>query len=541
MKRIQVYDTTLRDGCQGEEVALTVEAKLAITKRLDDFGVDYIEGGYPGSNPRDAAFFKPALALGLKKAKITAFGSTRRANVTAAKDENLELLKRTGAPVAVIVGKTWDLHVRDALRISQAANLEIIEDSVAYLNKSFDEVILDAEHFFDGWKANPEYSLACLQAAAAGGASLVCLCDTNGGSMPMDIQKGVEAAAAAIGIPLGIHCHNDSEMAVANSITAVEAGCLQVQGTINGIGERCGNANLISVIPNLQLKLGYSLVRKKQMRALTDLSHFVDEMANREPAKQQAYVGQSAFAHKGGLHVSAVRKNAATYEHIPPEMVGNHQRILVSDQAGRSNLLSKAKEFGISEKAIEPKAKELLHELKALEHRGYQFEGADASFELLLQKAIKGEKLRHFELLGFRVIDEKRNEEDAPVSEATIMIKAPDGTVEHTAAVGNGPVNALDGALRKALIGFYPAIEEMRLVDYKVRVLEEGEGTQAVVRVLVESSDEYAHWTTVGVSHNVIEASWQALVDAIDFKLYQDGKRKPSRRSKLGRGKKRLG
>ena len=534
MKRLQIYDTTLRDGCQGEEVALTVDAKLAVAERLDAFGVDYIEGGYPGSNPRDEAFFAPALALGLKHAKITAFGSTRRANVAPSKDANLDLLKRTGAPVATIVGKTWDLHVRDALRISQAANLEILNDSVAYLLRSFDEVILDAEHFFDGWKANPEYSLACLQAAAEGGATMICLCDTNGGSLPAEIRAGVEAASRAVDTPLGIHCHNDGELAVANSLAAVDAGCLQVQGTVNGIGERCGNANLISIIPALQLKMGYSAVRKKQLEGLTELAHFVDELANREPWKQQPYVGQSAFAHKGGLHVSAVRKNSATYEHIAPESVGNHQRILVSDQAGRSNLLSKAKEFGISADLIAPRAKELLAELKSLEHRGYQFEGADASFELLLQKAIKGEKLRHFELVGFRVIDEKRAEGEEPIAEATIMIKGPDGRVAHTAAVGNGPVHALDSALRKALVDFYPAIEEVRLVDYKVRVLDEGDGTSATVRVLVESSDDHDHWTTVGVSHNVIEASWQALVDAIDFKLYKDGKRRRKRKARSG-------
>lgn len=534
MKRVQVYDTTLRDGCQGEEVALTVDAKLAIAERLDAFGVDYIEGGYPGSNPRDEAFFAPALALGLKNAKIAAFGSTRRANVAPAKDANLDLLKRTGAPVATIVGKTWDLHVRDALRISQAANLEIINDSVAYLLRSFDEVILDAEHFFDGWKANPEYSLACLQAAAEGGATMICLCDTNGGSLPAEIQAGVIAASEAVDVSLGIHCHNDGELAVANSLAAVEAGCLQVQGTINGIGERCGNANLISIIPALQLKMGVSAVRKKQLEGLTDLAHFVDELANREPWKQQPYVGQSAFAHKGGLHVSAVRKNSATYEHIEPGLVGNHQRILVSDQAGRSNLLSKAKEFGISAELIEPRAKDLLAELKSLEHRGYQFEGADASFELLLQKAVKGEKLRHFELVGFRVIDEKRDESEEPVAEATIMINGPDGRTAHTAAVGNGPVNALDSALRKALVDFYPTIEDVRLVDYKVRVLDEGDGTSATVRVLVESCDEQDHWTTVGVSHNVIEASWQALVDAIDFKLYKDGKRRRKRKARSG-------
>jgi 2-isopropylmalate synthase len=526
-----VYDTTLRDGCQGEEIALTVDAKLAIAERLDAFGVHYIEGGWPGSNPRDAAFFGPAMKLGLKHAKIVAFGSTRRPNVAAHEDQNLAMILKAGTPVACIVGKTWDLHVREELRISREANLELLHDSIAYLRRRLDEVILDAEHFFDGFAANPEFTLECLRAAADAGATLVCLCDTRGGSLPTHIAAAVEAARGAVDVPLGIHCHNDSELAVANSLAAVEAGCVQVQGTINGIGERCGNANLISIIANLQLKMGYHCVKPDKLRGLTELSHFADELANREPYKQQAYVGQSAFAHKAGLHASAVRKHAATYEHIDPTLVGNHQRVLVSDQAGRSNLLHKAKELGIDPATLEPKVKGLLAELKELEHQGFQFEGADASFELLLQKAINGERTRHFELIGFRVIDEKRHENEVPIAEATIMVKGPDGTVEHTAAVGNGPVNALDVALRKALVRFYPSIEEVRLVDYKVRVLEGGEGTEAIVRVLIESQDASGHWTTVGVSHNVIEASWQALVDSIDYKLYKDKKKRRAHRS----------
>lgn len=533
MKRIQVYDTTLRDGCQGEEIALTVDAKLAVAERLDAFGVHYIEGGWPGSNPRDAAFFGPAMKLGLKNAKIVAFGSTRRPGNTAAADENLKMILDAGTPAACIVGKTWDLHVREELRISREANLELIHDSVSYLKKRLDEVILDAEHFFDGWAANPEFTLECLKAAADAGATLICLCDTRGGSMPTQITAGVKAAQAAVGIPLGIHCHNDSELAVANSLAAVEAGCVQVQGTINGVGERCGNANLISIIANLQLKLGYHCVKQDRLRGLTELSHYVDELANREPLKSQAYVGQSAFAHKAGLHASAVRKHASTYEHIDPTLVGNHQRVLVSDQAGRSNLLHKAKELGIEPEVIEPKVKSLLAEIKRLEHQGFQFEGADASFELLLQKAINGERVRNFELVGFRVIDEKRNEAEVPIAEATIMVKGPDGTVEHTAAIGNGPVNALDVALRKALVRFFPSIERVKLVDYKVRVLEGGEGTKGVVRVLIESQDDKAHWTTVGVSHNVIEASWQALVDSIDYKLYRDGKKRRAARPQV--------
>lgn len=531
MKRVQIYDTTLRDGCQGEEVALTVDAKLAVAERLDAFGVNYIEGGWPGSNPRDAAFFGPAMKLGLKHAKVVAFGSTRRVNRTAAEDENLEMLLRAGTPVACIVAKFWDLHVREELRISHEANLDVIRDSVAFLRERLDEVIVDAEHFFDGWAANPGFALDCLRAAAEAGATLVCLCDTRGGSMTSRIDAGVRAALAASDVAIGIHCHNDGDLAVANSIAAIEAGALQVQGTINGIGERCGNANLLSIVANLQLKLGYHCVESEQLRSMTELSHFVDELANREPQKQQPYVGQSAFAHKAGLHASAVRKHAETYEHIDPGTVGNHQRVLVSDQAGRSNLLYKAREFGIDPEALEPKLKELLAELKQLEHKGYQFEGADASFELLLQKAIHGQKVRHFELVGFRVIDEKRHEDEAPIAEATIMVKGPDGCIEHTAAQGNGPVNALDLALRKALARFYPEIADVRLVDYKVRVLDAGVGTESVVRVLIESSDAVDRWTTVGVSNNVIEASWQALADSIDYKLYKDrrgGRRPPA-------------
>jgi 2-isopropylmalate synthase len=529
VKRVEIYDTTLRDGCQGEEVDLTVEAKLAIAERLDQFGVRWIEGGWPGSNPRDAAFFGPAMKLGLKNAQVVAFGSTRRANVRAEDDENLAMILRAGTPAACIVGKTWELHVRTALRISREENLDLIRDSIRFLRKSLDTVIFDAEHFFDGWRADPEFSLECLRAASDGGATLLCLCDTRGGSLPGDVAAGVAAARAAVPTPLGIHCHNDGEMAVANSIAAVQAGCLQVQGTINGLGERCGNANLVSIIPNLQLKLGYECVSPDQLRGLAEIAHFVDELANREPAKQQPYVGQSAFAHKAGLHASAVQRHSETYEHIDPALVGNHQRVLVSDQAGRSNLLYKAKELGVDLTELEPKVAEVLEELKQLEHRGFQFEGADASFELLLQKAIKGEKLKHFELVGFRVINEKRNEADPGVAEATIMVKGPDGTPEHTASLGNGPVNALDNALRKALAKFYPAIENVRLVDYKVRVLDDKHGTEGLVRVLVESSDHVDHWTTVGVSPNVLEASWQALVDSIDYKLYKDEKARRGR------------
>lgn len=523
MPSIALYDTTLRDGCQSEDVAFTLEDKLLIAQQLDDFGIRYIEGGWPGSNPRDEEFFSAVKKLTLKRARIAAFGSTRRANITAADDLNIRLLLQAETPVVTIVGKTWDLHVRDDLRISLQANLEVIGDSITYLKTRVDEVFFDAEHFFDGYRANPDYALACLKAAAQAGADVLVLCDTRGGSMPHEIRQATQAAAG-LDSRLGIHCHNDCELAVANSLAGVEAGASQVQGTINGFGERCGNANLCSVVPNLQLKLGYGCVSPSQLKTLPTVSRTVYELANIEPHKRQAYVGASAFAHKGGLHVAAVQKNRETYEHIDPELIGNHQRVLVSDLSGRSNVIYKAKQFGLDVDNTDPAVKTILREVKQLENAGFQYEGADASFELLMQKALNG-KVRHFRLIGFRVIDEKRREDEPPLSEATIMVEGPDGAVEHTAAQGNGPVNALDRALRKALTQFYPQLETMELLDYKVRVLGGDAGTGATVRVLIESGDEHSKWGTVGVSPNVIEASWQALVDSIEYKLYKDKKR----------------
>jgi 2-isopropylmalate synthase len=521
MRRVQLYDTTLRDGAQAEDVSFTLEDKVRIAERLDDLGIHYIEGGWPGSNPRDEEFFRAVKRLRLRHAKVAAFGSTRRAGVRAADDHNLALCLRAETPVVTIVGKTWDLHVRDDLRIPLEENLEVIRDSIAYLKTHTDEVIFDAEHFFDGLAANRDYALACLRAAADAGVDLVCLCDTRGGSVPTGIGAGVEAARAVLGTtPLAIHCHNDCELAVANSIEAIDHGCVQVQGTINGFGERCGNANLVSVIPVLQLKRGYDCMSAAQLRKLAEVSHFVYELANLEPNKRQPFVGQSAFAHKGGLHVAAVQKNPETYEHIDPAVIGNTQRVLVSDLSGRSNLLYKAAEFGLDLESNAPAVKALLRELKDLEAKGYAYEGAEASFELLMQKALAGDRVRYFRLIGFRVIDEKRNEAEPPIAEATIMLEGPDGQIEHTAAQGNGPVHALDQALRKALGKFYPEVEQVRLHDYKVRVLGSAEGTAAAVRVLIESGDEHHHWGTVGVSHNVIEASWQALADSMDYKLY---------------------
>jgi 2-isopropylmalate synthase len=529
MTRLALYDTTLRDGAQSEDVSFTVDDKLRIAAALDELGVLYVEGGWPGSNPRDEEFFRAARKLNLRHARIAAFGSTRRAGVRASEDRNLRLLVKAQTPVVTIVGRTWDLLVRDDLRIPLPENLEVLHDSVAYLKRHTSELVFDAEHFFDGFAANPDYALDCLRAAADAGADALCLCDTRGGSVPTQVAAAVDAVRAALpNATVGIHCHNDCELAVANSLMAVEHGATQVQGTINGFGERCGNANLVSLIPLLQLKRGYQCITPTQLRKLADTSRLVYELANVEPSKRQAFVGQSAFAHKGGMHVSAVQKNRETYEHMDPGLVGNVQRVLVSDLAGKSNVLAKAAQFGVDIASKDPKLVALLEELKALEAQGYSFEGADASFQLLMRKALDGGRQEFFRLIGFRIIDEKRTADDVPIAEATIMVEGPDGTVEHTAAQGNGPVNALDGALRKALAKFYPEIADVRLHDYKVRVLGGDRGTGAVVRVLIESGDATERWSTVGVSHDLIEASWQALVDSMDHKLHKE--RRPSRR-----------
>jgi len=554
-KSIEIYDTTLRDGCQAEDIALTIADKLRITERLDELGVRYVEGGWPGSNPRDEAYFEEVRGLRLRQIKVAAFGSTRRAGARASEDRNLLKLVRAETPVVTIFGKSWDLHVRDDLRIPLEENLELIHDTVRYLKKHTDEVVYDAEHFFDGWRANPEYALRCVGAAADAGADVLCLCDTNGGRLPNEISAGVDQVRAAVGDKrLAIHCHNDSELAVANSLIAVEHGATQVQGTINGFGERCGNVNLCSVIANLQLKMGYQVISAASLRRLQELSHFVYELANIEPSKRQPYVGQSAFAHKGGVHVAAVQRNAQTYEHIDPALVGNHQRVLVSDLSGRANILYKAKQFGVDLESLDGHVRHLVEEVKELEHGGFQFEGAEASLELRMQRVL-GEVPRFFDLIQFRVVDEKGymrhllddegvvhvNDGDSAVAHdpatawAAVMLAAPDGTVEHTAAEGNGPVNALDKALRRALVRFYPGVEEMRLIDYKVRVLDGGHGSAALVRVLIESGDENSRWGTVGVSPNVIEASWQALVDSFEYKLFKDRRQKKKSAKKAGK------
>ncbi|MGH7786912.1 MAG: citramalate synthase, partial [Candidatus Binatia bacterium] len=553
-RTIQIYDTTLRDGCQAEDIALTLEDKLRIAERLDDFGVAYVEGGWPGSNPRDEAFFVEVRKLKLKRIKVAAFGSTRRAGARASEDRNLDKLLRAETPVVTIFGKSWDLHVRDDLRIPLEANLELIHDTVRYLKRHVDEVVYDAEHFFDGFRANPDYAIECVRAAADGGADVLALCDTNGGRLPGEVAAGVEAVKAATATPIGIHCHNDSELAVANSLIAVEHGAVQVQGTINGVGERCGNVNLCSVIANLQLKMHCTVVTPANLRRLRELSRFVDELANIEHNKRQAYVGQSAFAHKGGVHVAAVQRNPQTYEHIDPAIVGNRQRVLVSDLSGRANILYKAKQFGVDLESLDGHVRSLVAEVKQLEHQGFQFEGAEASLELRMHRIQHG-PLRYFELIQFRVVDEKgymrllfnqngnvqvktdeRIEHDPASAWAAVMLSGPDGEIEHTAAEGNGPVNALDTALRRALRRFYPRIEEVRLLDYKVRVLGGTEGSAAPVRVLIESGDGRERWGTVGVSLNVIEASWQALVDSFEYKIYKDTKQPaPKRRPRAAK------
>lgn len=517
---VKLYDTTLRDGTQAEDISFSVEDKLRISEKLDEAGIHYIEAGWPGSNPKDMEFFKDCHKLKLKTAKITAFGSTRKAKVLPANDANLKSLLEANTPVVTIFGKSWDFHASQALRISLEENLELIADSVAFLKKNVDEVIYDAEHFFDGYKANPEYALKTLKAAEQAGADWIILCDTNGGSLPFEVSEMTKAVGEVIQKPLGIHCHNDGEVAVANSLEAVRAGVRQVHGTINGFGERCGNANLVSVIANLKLKLKFESVSSEQLKNLRELSHFVDELANLKPNTHQAFVGNSAFAHKGGVHVNAVLKNAKTYEHIEPELVGNHRRVLLSDLSGASNILYKAKEMGIQLEADSPVVKKIVKDLKELESQGYQFEGAEASFEILMRKALKDHH-KFFELVSFKVVDEKTSRNKNAKSKALIEIKV-GKKKKKASAEGDGPVNALDKALREALEKFYPSLKNIKLIDYKVRVLSSRKGTGSQVRVLIESSDGNEKWGTIGVSENIIQASWMALVDSIDFKLMKD-------------------
>lgn len=516
---VQIYDTTLRDGSQGEGISFSCEDKIKIALRLDQMGFHYIEGGWPGSNPKDLDFFKQIKNYTLHHARIAAFASTRKPGVAAENDANVRSILDSGARVATIFGKTWDFHVSKALGATLEENLDMIRETLAYLKSQGLEVIYDAEHFFDGYKANPAYALAALRAAEEGGASTLVLCDTNGGSLPTEVKELVEMVRRLVKAPLGIHAHNDSEMAVANSIMAVQAGATQVQGTVNGYGERCGNANLCSIIPNLILKCGFEAIPGEKLAQLTDMSRFVSEVANVRANPNQPFVGVSAFAHKGGVHVSALLKDSKTYEHIDPELVGNRRRVLVSELSGLSNLLYKYKELNLQVDQQSPEGRRILTEIKNLENQGYQFEGAGGSFELLLRKAYNGYR-EPFVLESLRLMIEMR--EDKPsYAEAIIKLRVGDQVV-HTAAEGNGPVNALDNALRKALERFYPGIRDMHLTDYKVRVLDEKDGTGAMVRVHIDTSDGKDSWGTVGVSQNIIAASWQALVDSIAYGLLKN-------------------
>ena len=516
-QKLQIYDTTLRDGSQGEGINFSLQDKLMIARKLDELGFDYIEGGYPLSNQKDAEFFQRAAEIDFQHAKLTAFGMTRRKGIAAEDDVGMCALRDARTPACTIVGKTWDLHVNEVLRIDEAENLAMIKDSVAFLHAEGKEVIYDAEHYFDGYKANPDFALKTIQAAAEAGATTIVMCDTNGGSLPEDVANAVDAATHLLSIPVGIHCHNDSDLATANSLIAIEHGATQIQGTINGIGERCGNADLIAVVANLILKRNYTALNEDALQHLTELSRYVYEIANMNFRRSQPFVGTSAFAHKGGMHVHAVNRIAHSYEHITPESVGNQRRILVSELSGRSNIVAATTKLRLHN---DPELMtKILARVQELESEGYQFEAAEASFDLLVRKAA-GTYKAMFERLHSRVNVETDTTED-PLTEASIKLQV-NGSVEHVVAEGDGPINALDSALRKALLPAYPALENMQLVDYKVRVINSTEGTAARVRVVIESRDHENVWSTVGVSENIIEASWLALVDSVEYKLYKD-------------------
>ena len=515
--RIALYDTTLRDGTQAEGVTFTSEDKVAVAQRLDAFGMDLIEGGWPGSNPRDAEFFERMHDVPLHHARLAAFGATRRKGTAPEDDANLRALVAAATPVVTIFGKSWPLHVTEALGASLEENLAMVEDSVAFVAAQGREVVYDAEHYYDGWRADPEYALATLGAAVRGGARTVVLCDTNGGSLPDHVVAGLRAARRAVGegVLLGIHPHDDGGLATANALAAVSAGALQVQGTVNGYGERCGNVDLLTVLANLVLKLGAE--QPQPLAELRALSRYVDDRANLEPNVRRPYVGDAAFAHKGGVHVSAVNRRPDTYEHVPPEAVGQERRVLLSDLSGRANLVAKGEDFGAAGDAAA-----LVVRLKELEHLGYAFEGAEASFRLVARR-LRGEHRPYFSLHGYTVMIDKRDGDSSPRCEATVRLEVA-GTATHTAADGDGPVNALDRALRKALTGFYPSLSELVLTDYKVRVLGgPGTGTASVVRVHIETSDGRTSWGTVGAHTNIIDASYEALLDAIESKLWADG------------------
>lgn len=512
---IQIYDTTLRDGTQREGLSLSGSDKIRIARKLDELGVAFIEGGWPGSNPKDVDFFERALDIDWQQAVICAFGSTRRAGTNPEGDSNILALLQAKTPVCTLVGKSWTLHVTEVLRTSLDENLKMIEESIAYLVSQGRRVVYDAEHFFDGYHADPVYALETLRAAVRGGAETLVLCETNGGRMPYEIDSTVQAVASAIHHPLGIHTHNDGECAVANSIAAVRAGAVHVQGTINGYGERCGNANLCAIIPNLELKLGLRALPEGRLAKLHEVSHFVAEVANLSPDEHMAYVGNSAFAHKGGLHVSALRRSILSYQHIDPTLVGNEIRVVVSELSGRANLLSKAEQYGIDVKD-EAGVIDILNEIKALEAQGFSFEAAEASVALMFMRQQTGYK-PPFELVDFTVNVEHRLGRGI-FAEATVKLDV-DGERMHTAAEGNGPVNALDGALRKALMPRYPQLDRFQLADYKVRILDGQNGTGSTTRVLIDTRNGHQRWSTVGASANIIEASWRALADSVEYGL----------------------
>lgn len=515
-----LYDTTLRDGTQGEQVNFSAEEKLRIARKLDELGFHYIEGGWPGSNPKDMRFFELARKVSFKKARLAAFGSTRKCYTPPDECANIAALINAGTATVTIFGKTWDLHVTDVLGIEPEENLSMIRDSIEYLKSKGREVIYDAEHFFDGYKKNRSYARTTIKTAVDAGAEMIVLCDTNGGTLPDELREIITDVSDLMPFgKMGIHAHNDGGLAVANSLAACAAGARMVQGTINGYGERCGNADLLPIIGNLQLKMGRKCLDAESLHQLTNLSLFVSDIANIPPLNSRPFVGKSAFAHKGGIHVNAVLKRTEAYEHIRPELVGNQRRVLVSDLAGKSNIEYKAQEMGLSLRKDKKQSSKIVQEIKRMEDKGYTFDAADGSLALLIKKA-NGEFLEPFNLESFRVVIEKTKNGDT-TSQATIKISAGEDE-EITAAEGNGPINALDNALRKALTTFYPQIKEMHLIDFKVGIVDGSDGTAAKVRVWIESRDADEVWSTIGVSGNMIEASWQALVDSINYKLSKE-------------------
>lgn len=520
-KQTLIYDTTLRDGSQAEGVSFTVTAKLRVAEKLDQFGVDYIEGGWPGSNPRDMAFFEKATELNLNHAKIAAFGSTRRASSAVEDDPQIKLLLDANTPVVTIFGKSWLLHVTDVLRTTPEENLAMIEDSVRYLKEQGKEVIYDAEHFFDGYTNNPEYALSTLAAAEKGGADFLVLCETNGGKLVPEVREITQTVVDKFpNSSIGMHCHNDAGVGVAVSLTGIEVGAEMVQGTMNGYGERNGNANLTTIIPNLELKMERKTNCSEHLSKLRDLSFFIDDATNLRPDIRAPYVGAASFAHKGGVHADAASKSTRSYEHIDPALVGNRTRVLVSDMSGRSSIMMKAKEMGMEVDGRSPEMKSFLEELKRLEFQGYEFEAADASFDLLLKRFLRGEESA-FQVLRYHVGVSREEGTDESKSEATVKLMVKE-EIRHTVAEGNGPVSALDHALRKALEKDFPFIQEVRLVDFTVRILESNLGTDAITRVHIESTDGKKTWGTVGVSDNVITASWEALVDSVSHKIQME-------------------